>query len=213
MITLALPKGRLLRETVGILGPMGIGFGTDLETSRSLVHESVDGSLRILLLRARDVATFVEYGGADAGVVGKDLLMEDSPSVYEPLDLRFGHCRLVVAEPEDSRGELMQRGFIRIATKYPNVTERYFSSMGIEVEIIKLYGSIELAPIVGMADGIVDLVSTGSTLRANRLVEVETIAESTARLIFNRSVLKTKHEDASRFIDGMRAAAGRKTAR
>lgn len=204
MITLALPKGRLLRETVNMLGPMGVTFRGDLETSRSLVHESGDKSIRILLLRARDVATFVEYGGADAGVVGKDLLMEEVPAVYEPLDLGFGLCRLVVAEPERARGELKTRSFIRIATKYPNITERYFSSVGVQVEIIKLYGSIELAPIVGMADGIVDLVSTGQTLRANRLVEVETIAESTARLIFNRSSLKTKYEEISPFLDKMR---------
>ncbi|NOZ25397.1 MAG: ATP phosphoribosyltransferase [Nitrospirae bacterium] len=210
MITLALPKGRLLTETVRILEPVGIGFGSEMERSRVLVHESVDRSVRVLLLRARDVSTFVEYGGADAGVVGKDLLMEDAPSVYEPLDLGFGHCRLVVAEPEDSRGELMKKGFVRIATKYPNITERYFSSLGMQVEIIKLYGSIELAPIVDMADGIVDLVSTGNTLRANRLVEVETIAASTARLIFNRSALKTKHEEVSRFICKVRSAVTRK---
>jgi len=204
VITLALPKGRLLTETLNILGPMGIRFRDDLEGSRSLVHESMDGSLRVLLLRARDVATFVEYGGADAGVVGKDLLMEEAPAVYEPLDLGFGLCRLVVAEPEGTMGELKTKSFIRIATKYPNITERYFSSMGVQVEIIKLYGSIELAPVVGMADGIVDLVSTGKTLRANRLIEVETIAESTARLILNRSSLKTKYGEVLPFIDRMK---------
>ncbi len=209
MITLALPKGRLLSETLRLLGAAGTTFDRGIEESRRLVHLSRDGDLRILLLRARDVATFVEYGGADAGVVGKDLLMEDSPGVYEPLDLGFGACRLVVAEPEEKRGELKSKSFLRIATKYPNVTERYFSSMGRQVEIIKLYGSIELAPIVGMADGIVDLVSTGGTLRANRLVEVETVAESTARLIINRSALKTRHEEISPFIERIRVEACR----
>jgi len=156
------------------------------------------------------VPTYVEYGCADIGVVGKDTLLEQGKDLYEPLDLKFGYCRLVVAEPK----ELMQDddpsnwSNIRVATKYPNVTERYFAAKGIQVELIKLYGSIELAPLVGLSERIVDLVSTGATLRDNGMVEVETIAEVTTRLIVNRASLKTKHERISRIIDGLEKVIG-----
>jgi len=156
-----------------------------------------------MAVRATDVPTYVEYGCADIGVVGKDTLLEQEKELYEPLDLKFGYCRLVVAEPK----ELVQDddpanwSNIRVATKYPNVTEKYFAGKGVQVELIKLYGSIELAPLVGLAERIVDLVSTGATLRDNGMVEVETIAEITTRLIVNRASLKTKHRRISRIIN------------
>jgi ATP phosphoribosyltransferase len=201
MITLALPKGRLLSETLIILDKGGIRFRGNLETSRRLFHDSLDRTCRVLIIRARDVPTFVEYGGADAGVVGKDILAEDDPDVYEPLDLGFGYCRLVLAEPEERTSGLEHRSSLKVATKYPNITEKYFSSKGVQVEIIKLYGSIELAPVVRMADAIVDLASTGKTLRANRLVEIETVLESTARVILNRIAFKAKFDEVSRFLE------------
>jgi ATP phosphoribosyltransferase len=158
-----------------------------------------------MAVRATDVPTYVEYGCADLGVVGKDTLLEQGKDLYEPLDLKFGYCRLVVAEP----GELLRDedpaswSNIRVATKYPNVTERFFAGRGVQVELIKLYGSIELAPLVGLAERIVDLVSTGATMRENGLVEVETIAEITSRLIVNRASLKTKHQRITRIIQDL----------
>ena len=161
-------------------------------------------------MRATDVPTYVEYGCADIGVVGKDTLLEQNKDLYEPLDLKFGYCRLVVAEPKalrqnDDPGSWSN---IRVATKYPNVTERYFAAKGIQVELIKLYGSMELAPLVGLSERIVDLVSTGATLRDNGMVEVETIAEITTRLIVNRASLKTKHARIRRIIDALEGVIG-----
>jgi ATP phosphoribosyltransferase len=149
------------------------------------------------------VPTYVEHGCADIGVVGKDTLLEQDKDLYEPLDLQFGYCRLVVAEPKELRQDDDPAGWsnIRVASKYPNVTEKFFAAKGIQVEVIKLYGSIELAPLVGLAERIVDLVSTGGTMRENGLVEVETIAEVTSRLIVNRASLKTKHRRISRLIE------------
>jgi ATP phosphoribosyltransferase len=148
---------------------------------------------RVLIVRPSDVPTYVEYGAADLGVVGKDVLLEQSPDVYEPVDLRLGVCKLVVARPKGQ--QLVQRlsSKLRVATKYPVITERFFNQQGLPVELIKLYGSIELAPLVGLADRIVDLVETGKTLKANNLVEDEVIAWSSARLIVNRASLKMKH--------------------
>jgi len=147
----------------------------------------------------------VEYGSADLGIVGKDTLMEQCKDVYEPLDLKFGYCRMMVAEPANLAkvDDPSCWSHIRIATKYPHVTEKYFASKGVQVEIIKLYGSIELAPLVGLSDRIVDLVSTGETMRQNGLVEVETIAEITTRLIVNRASLKTKNDRISKIIQGL----------
>ncbi len=161
--------------------------------------------MRYMIVRATDVPTYVEYGCADLGIVGKDTLMEQEKDLYEPLDLKFGYCRMMVAEPArlalaDDPSSWTN---IRIATKYPNVTEKYFARKGVQVEIIKLYGSIELAPLVGLSERIVDLVSTGETLRQNGLVEVETIAEITTRLIVNRASLKTKHPRITGIIEGL----------
>ena len=150
---------------------------------------------------------YVTYGAADLGIVGKDILLEQEPDVYEPLDLGFGFCRLVVAELRAlwERDDPAKWSWVRVATKYPRLTEEYFSSRGIQVEIVRLDGSIELAPLVGLADRIVDLVQSGETLRANGLVEVAEITRSTARLIVNRASMKTEHAAVTRLIDDMRA--------
>jgi ATP phosphoribosyltransferase len=204
-ITIAIPKGRILEESVALFGSIGIDCKELLSDSRKLIFENAEQKMRYMIVRATDVPTYVEYGSADLGIVGKDTLMEQDKDLYEPLDLKFGYCRMMVAEPtclattDDPSGW----SHIRIATKYPHVAESYFAAKGIQVEIIKLYGSIELAPLVGLSERIVDLVSTGETLRQNGLVEVETIAEITTRLIVNRASLKTKHKRITEIIQGL----------
>jgi ATP phosphoribosyltransferase len=203
-LTLALPKGRLLDPALALLASMGIK-GLDADTRRLLLTDEEAG-LRFILLKPADVPTYVEYGAADLGIVGKDILLEQQPDVYEPVDLGFGFCRLVVAEPRDlwERDDPGKWSWVRVATKYPTLTERYFSERGIQVEIIRLDGSIELAPLVGLAERIVDLVQSGETLRANGLVEVAEIVASTARLIVNRASLKTAHGRVNALIHAMR---------
>jgi ATP phosphoribosyltransferase len=159
-----------------------------------------------LIVRPTDVPTYVEHGAADVGVVGKDVLLEQGSDVYEPLDLKVGACRICVAALQGQASPDRWSSKIRVATKYPNVTERYFNQRGVPVEIVKLYGSIELAPIVGLADRIVDLVETGSTLKAHDLAEVDVITHSTARLIVNRASLKLKHEPLMALIEQLRRA-------
>jgi len=206
-MTIALPKGRLLAPAIRLFGRCGMnhrGLQTD---TRRLVFEGRDQAWRFVIMRDRDVPTYVEYGAADIGIVGKDVLLEEDRDVYEPLDLKFGECRLVLAQPNGVRKSLRSRSLsskIRVATKYPKITERYFSEKGLPVEIIKLYGSIELAPWAGLAEQIVDLIATGRTLRANHLSVVETIAESTARLIVNRASLKLKYQQATALIGRLR---------
>jgi ATP phosphoribosyltransferase len=204
-ITIAIPKGRILEESVELFGKIGIDCRELLSDSRKLIFENPLQKMRYMIVRATDVPTYVEYGSADLGIVGKDTLMEQGKDIYEPLDLKFGYCRMMVAEPANlanlaRNDDPSSWSHIRIATKYPHVAESYFAAKGIQVEIIKLYGSIELAPLVGLSERIVDLVSTGETLRQNGLVEVETIAEITTRLIVNRASLKTKHARISEII-------------
>src|SRR5262249_28861491 len=174
--------------------------------SRRLLLDDLAMGLRFILLKPADVPTYVEYGAADLGIVGKDILLEQAPDVYEPVDLGFGFCRLVVAEPKElwERDDPAKWSWVRVATKYPALTEQYFSARGIQVEIIRLDGSIELAPLVGLAERIVDLVQSGETLRANGLVEVAEIMTSTARLIVNRASLKTAHARVTGLIDAIR---------
>ena len=174
--------------------------------SRRLIFISSENDMTFLIVRPSDVPTYVEYGGADAGIVGKDVLLEQESDVYEPLDLGFGACRISVAalRGEGSHDRLSSK--IRIATKYPRISERYFNKRGIPVEIVKLYGSIELAPVVGLADRIVDLVETGSTLKAHDLAEIEVITQSTARFIVNRASLRLKQEPLMKLIRKLRAA-------
>ena len=209
-ITFALPKGRIMQDSMELFGQIGITCPEMSEKSRKLVFENAEHKFRFMAVRATDVPTYVEYGCADIGVVGKDTLLEQGKNLYEPLDLKFGYCRLVVAEPKSLQklDNPLNWSNIRVATKYPNITEKYFAAKGVQVELIKLYGSIELAPLVGLSERIVDLVSTGGTLKANHMVEVETIAEVTSRLIVNRASLKTKHERISQIIDGLEKVIG-----
>jgi len=209
LLTLALPKGRLLDGALDLLREIGVE-GVDAE-SRRLIFDDTRRDLRLLFLKPADVPSYVAYGAADLGVVGKDILLEQEPDVYEPLDLGFGFCRLVVAEPRSlaERDDPATWSWVRVATKYPRLTEEYFSNRGIQVEIVRLDGSIELAPLVGLAERIVDLVQSGETLRANGLVEVAEIAHSTARLIVNRASMKTEYARIRRLIDDMKTRVAR----
>ena len=203
-LTVALPKGRLLDPALQLLSAMGIQ-GLEADT-RKLLLADAERDLRFIFLKPADIPTYVQYGAADLGIVGKDILAEQQPDVYEPVDLGFGICRLVVAEPRElwERDDPGKWSWVRVATKYPTLTERYFSERGIQVEMIRLDGSIELAPLVGLAERIVDLVQSGETLRANGLVEVAEIMTSTARLIVNRASLKTAHARVNALIAAMR---------
>ena len=204
MLTIALSKGKLLDPILDLFARAGYQSEALTRGSRKLVFRCPETDLTFLIVRASDVPTYVEYGAADAGVAGKDVLLEQDSDVYEPLDLKVGACRISVAalEGQESCDSLSSK--IRVATKYPKITERYFNQRGIPVEIIKLYGSIELAPIVGLSDRIVDLVETGSTLKAHHLIETEVIATSTARLIVNRASLKLKHQPLTKLIEALR---------
>jgi ATP phosphoribosyltransferase len=208
-LTLALPKGRLLDAAVELLRELGVS-AIDPE-SRKLIFKDPGRGLEILLLKPADVPAYVTYGAADLGIVGRDILLEQEPDVYEPLDLGFGFCRLVVAEPRElwERDDPKKWSWVRVATKYPRLTEQYFSSRGIQVEIVRLDGSIELAPLVGLAERIVDLVQSGETLRANGLVEVAEITRSTARVIVNRASMKTEYAAVTQLIEDMRARVAR----
>jgi len=204
MLTLALPKGRLLDPALDLLRELGVG-GVD-QASRRLIFDDAGAGLRLLFLKPADVPAYVTYGVAQLGIVGKDILLEQEPDVYEPLDLGFGFCRLVVAEPRElwERDDPAKWSWVRVATKYPRLTEEYFSSRGVQVEIVRLDGSVELAPLVGLAERIVDLVQSGETLRVNGLVEVAEITRSTARLIVNRAAMKTEHTAINRLTARMR---------
>ena len=192
-VTIALSKGKLLSPTLALFRQAGYSGYHVQDGDRRLILEFPDHGHRVLIVRASDVPVYVEYGAADLGVVGKDVLLEQSPDVYEPVDLGLGVCKLVVAKPNGQIPIQRLSSKLRVATKFPNITERFFNQQGLPVELIKLYGSIELAPLVGLADRIVDLVETGKTLKANNLVEEEIIAWSSARLIVNRASLKMKH--------------------
>ena len=202
-LTIALSKGKLLEPALELLLRVGLISRKISGESRRLVFENPATGTTIMIIRPSDVPTYVEYGAVDAGIVGADVLMEQATDVYEPLDLGFGACRLAVAAPAaiKSNGRVSK---LRVATKYPNVTERHFTNKGIPIEIIKLYGSIELAPMVGLADCIVDLVSSGKTLKAHHLVVKEIIAPSTARLIVNRASLKLKYQRINDLIEALR---------
>src|SRR5881409_2040873 len=203
-LTFALPKGRLLDPALQLLSAMGIQ-GLEADARRLLLADATR-DLRFIFLKPADIPTYVEYGAADLGIVGKDILAEQQPDVYEPVDLGFGFCRLVVAEPRElwERDDPTKWSWVRVATKYPTLTEHYFLARGIQAEIVRLDGSIELAPLVGLAERIVDLVQSGETLRANGLVEVAEITRSTARLIVNRASLKTAYSAVSALIEEMK---------
>lgn len=203
-LTIAVSKGRILKDTLPLLARAGIELRDDPDTSRKLILDTNQDRVKIVLIRATDVPTYVQYGAADLGVTGKDVLMEHGGAgLYEPLDLDIARCKLMVAgKPEAAVGS--QR--LRIATKYVETTRRYYATQGKQVEIIKLYGSMELAPLVGLADLIVDLVDTGNTLKANGLVPLTHIADISSRLIVNKASMKMKHVQVQRFIEQMRVA-------
>ena len=205
-ITIALPKGRLMADCVRILSAVGITAEEDLSTTRRLLVPSEDGSTRFLIIRDKDLPTYVDSGAADMGIVGKDVLIESKRSILEPLDLGFGYCRIVVAQPVaiPDPADRPGWGHVRVATKYPYIAERHFAARGEQIEIIPLYGSIELAPLVGLADRIVDLVSTGETLRQNNLIEVQDVMEITARLVVNRASMKIKADRLVPIIEAIR---------
>lgn len=206
MLTVALCKGKLIEPTLELFAKAGYGAVRPVADSRRLLVPCPEIGMTFLIVRPTDVPTYVEHGAADVGVVGKDVLLEQDSDVYEPLDLGFGACRIAVASFRGQAARDRLSSKIRVATKYPKITERFFNQRGVPVEIIKLYGSIELAPIVGLADRIVDLVETGNTLKAHGLVEIECIARSTARLIVNRASLKLKHQAIAELLKNLRLA-------
>jgi len=208
-VAIALSKGRILDETLPLLARAGIVPSEDPEASRKLVLDTNRPGVTLVMLRAQDVPTYVQYGAADAGVAGKDVLLEHGgEGLYQPLDLRIGACRLVVATRRgfDWAGSVQRGARIRVASKYVNVAREHFAAKGMHVDLIKLYGSMELAPLCGLADAIVDLVSTGNTLKANDLVAVEDIVPITSRLVVNPAALKLKRAALQPLIEALGAA-------
>jgi len=196
-LILALSKGRIFEETLPLLKAAGITVTEDPETSRKLILPTNDPDVRVIIVRASDVPTYVQYGAADFGVAGKDVLLEHGgEGLYQPIDLNIAKCRMSVAAPVgfDYAKAVRQGARLRIATKYVLCAREHFAAKGVHVDLIKLYGSMELAPLVGLSDAIVDLVSTGGTLRANNLHEVEHIMEISSRLVVNQAALKLKRE-------------------
>ena len=217
MVTLALSKGRIFDDTLPLLKRAGVEVLDDPETSRKLILATNDPNLRVVVVRATDVPTYVQYGGADLGVTGKDTLIEHQAEwgaggLYQPLDLQIAKCRVSVAVRADFdyASAVRQGARLKVATKYVNIARDFFAAKGVHVDLIKLYGSMELAPLTGLADAIVDLVSTGSTLKANQLVEVERIMDISSHLVVNQAALKLKQAPLRAVIDAFaRATAAR----
>ena len=209
-LTIAVSKGRIFKEALPLLASAGIVPAEDPEKSRKLILETSRADVRLVLIRASDVPTYVEYGAADLGISGKDVLMEHGGSgLYEPLDLKIAACRMMVAGKPDQLEPDMR---LRVATKYANITRQYYAQQGRQVEIIKLYGSMELAPLVQLADRIVDLVDTGNTLKANGLQPLEHIADISSRLVVNKAAMKMKHAAVQGLIDALEAAVNKEQA-
>ena len=211
MITIALSKGRIFDETLPLLAAAGIRPSEDPESSRKLIISTDRADVRLVIVRASDVPTYVQYGAADLGVAGKDVLIEHGgDGLYQPVDLAIARCRMMVAVPEgfDYRSAVQQGARLRVATKYMQTAREHFASKGVHVDLIKLYGSMELAPLTGLAEAIVDLVSTGSTLKANHLVEVERVMDISSRLVVNPASLKLKREPLRALIDAFERAVG-----
>ncbi|NBV74729.1 MAG: ATP phosphoribosyltransferase [Methylococcaceae bacterium] len=199
MLTIAVSKGRIYEEALPLLAEAGITPIDDPKKSRKLILDTTRDDVKLVIIRATDVPTFVEYGAADLGIAGKDVLLEHgAESLYEPLDLGIAGCRLMTAARVDAPAI---NGRIRVATKYVKTAQRYFADLGVQAEIIKLYGSMELAPLVGLADCIVDLVDTGNTLKANGLEPRELITHITSRLVVNKAAMKMKHEAIQALIN------------
>ena len=213
MITLALSKGRIFDDSLPLLRAAGIEVLEDPEKTRKLIVATTRPDVRVVLVRASDVPTYVQHGGADLGVAGLDVLLEGAADtlgagLYRVLDLQIARCRMSVATREDFdyAAAVKQGSRLRVATKYTHLARQFFASKGVHVDLIKLYGSMELAPLTGLADAIVDLVSTGSTLKANHLVEVEKIMDISSRLVVNPAALKIKREPLRALIDAFEAA-------
>ena len=209
MITIALSKGRIFDETLPLLKAAGIRTTEDPEVSRKLILKTNRRDVRLIIVRASDVPTYVQYGAADLGVAGKDVLDEQGgQGLYQPLDLKIARCRMMVAVPEgfDYRRAVRQGARLRVATKYVQTAREHFAAKGVHVDLIKLYGSMELAPLVGLADAIVDLVSSGGTLKANNLKAVEEIVPVSARLIVNQAALKLKGAAIQPLLDAFARA-------
>ena len=203
MLTIALSKGRILDDTLPLLEAAGIVPTENPEKSRKLIIPTTQDDVRLLIVRATDVPTYVEQGAADLGVAGNDVLMEYGGQLYEPLDLNIAKCKLMTA---GRTGAEEPQGRLRVATKFVNIAKRYYAEQGRQVDIIKLYGSMELAPLVGLADKIIDVVDTGNTLRANGLEPQELIAHVSSRLVVNKASMKTKHARIQALIETMREA-------
>jgi len=216
MITVALSKGRIFDETLPLLAAAGIVPSEDPETSRKLILGTSRDDTRIIIVRASDVPTYVQYGAADLGVAGKDTLLEHGgEGLYQPLDLEIARCRMMVAVPAgfDYASAVQSGARLRVATKYVQTAREHFAAKRMHVDLIKLYGSMELAPLVGLADAIVDVVSSGGTLRANNLVAVEEIRQISARLIVNQAALKLKYHALQGLLDTMRQAVEQRRSR
>jgi len=212
-LTMALSKGRIFEETLPLLEAAGIQVSENPEQSRKLIIATSNPGLRLIIVRASDVPTYVEYGAADLGIAGKDVLIEHAAQhpggLYQPIDLNIARCRLAVAVRKgfDYEAAVRQGARLRVATKYTQAAREHFAAKGVYVDLIKLYGSMELAPLVGLADAIVDLVSTGNTLKANDLVAVEDIMPISSRLVVNRAALKTRHAQLQPLLDAFEQAS------
>lgn len=214
-LTIALSKGRIFEETLPLLAAAGITPAEDPESSRKLIIATNRDNIRLVIVRATDVPTYVQYGAADLGIAGRDVLIEHGgEGLYQPLDLHIARCRMMVAVPQgfDYAAASRPGGRLRVATKYPDIAAEHFAAKGVHVDIIKLYGSMELAPLVGLSDAIVDLVSTGGTLKANRLEAVEHITDISSRLVVNKAALKTKHTLIEPIIQAFAQASSAKQA-
>jgi ATP phosphoribosyltransferase len=209
-LTIALTKGRILKETLPLLAEAGVEPLEDISASRKLIFETTQPGIRLVVLRGADVPTYVRLGAADLGVSGKDMLLESGGAgVYEPLDLGIARCRLMTA---GKVGQPLPAGRVRVATKFVNVAKRYFAERGIQVEVIKLYGAMELAPLMNLADLIVDIVDTGNTLRANGMEPRDLIANISSRLVVNRAAMKCKHDAVQELVERLRTAVERRDA-
>jgi ATP phosphoribosyltransferase len=200
-VVLALPKGRILDEAAAVFARAGYDLSPVLGNSRKLIHDC--GVLRVLVLRSSDIATYVAHGAADVGIAGSDVLNEEARELYEPLDLGIGQCRMIVAERADARVDERAQAHIRVATKYPRTTRAYLQRRGLTAEVIKLSGAIELGPLTGLCERIVDITQTGETLRQNGLVEVDTVAEVSSRLVVNPARLKLDGDRLGALIDAL----------